>query len=172
MERNLREAIIVDYARRRPGAGIDDADGSRRRATGAAASTRSVHRRNPLCGDEVELRLDLSADDPPVVAHLRWEGRGCTVSQASAAMLAVRGEGLAADGLRRLSREVHAVIVDPAGDHGGLDDSDDLAALAGLGRLPLRARCAVLAWDALDEVLAGVLGLPASVVTGPDRARS
>jgi nitrogen fixation protein NifU and related proteins len=160
MEQRLREAIIVDYARRRPAYGFDPD------AAAVAGPTRAVHRRNPLCGDEVELRVELTGDEvaAPAVAGLRWEGRGCTVSQASAAMLATVAEGMTVADLRRRSREVHALIVDIG--PGELDEhahgDDDLLALAGIGRLPLRARCAALAWDALDEVLG---------LTDPDRGR-
>lgn len=158
MERSLREEIILDYARRRPGFGFEVA-----RATDAASHVRSVHRRNPLCGDEVELRLEVAAD--ATITRLRWEGRGCTVSQASAAMLAARAEGMTTAGLRMLSREVHALIVDTTAAADGDGDGDDVLALAGVGRFPLRARCAGLAWDAVDEAI----GLEAALLTGPDR---
>lgn len=157
MERSLREEIILDYARRRPGFGFEVA-----RATDAASHVRSVHRRNPLCGDEVELRLEVAAD--ATITRLRWEGRGCTVSQASAAMLAARAEGMTTADLRMLSREVRTLIVDQTGTHPD-DEGDDVLALAGVGRFPLRARCAGLAWDAVDEAI----GLEAALLTGPDR---
>ncbi len=46
---------------------------------------------NPLCGDRV--RLDLLIEDG-VIADLRFSGRGCTISQASASMLteALKGQ--------------------------------------------------------------------------------
>ncbi|WP_448002450.1 iron-sulfur cluster assembly scaffold protein [Agromyces bauzanensis] len=162
MEQSLREAIIVDYARRRPGSGVDGGEDG---VADAATPSRTVRRRNPLCGDEIELRLGLTAGDDPMVARLRWAGRGCTVSQASAAMLASRAGGMTTADLRRLSRGVHELIVDQSGVRTDLDEADDLAALAGIGRFPLRARCAALAWDALDEAI----GLEARDVTGPDR---
>lgn len=158
MEQSLREAILVDYARRRPGSGFDGAGSWETDAT----AVRSVHRRNPLCGDEVVLRLEVAAGDA-TITHLRWDGRGCIVSQASAAMLASTAEGLSIADLRSLSRDVHELIVDQAGGSPHLDD--DLAALAGIGRFPLRARCAALAWDALDEAI----GRDSAPVTGHDR---
>lgn len=160
MEQSLREAILVDYARRRPGSGFDGAGSSETDATEA----RSVRRRNPLCGDEVVLRLEVAAGDA-TITHLRWDGRGCIVSQASAAMLASRAEGMTAAQLQRLSREVHELIVDQSGAPGDIDENDDLATLAGIGRFPLRARCAALAWDALDEAIAR----DSALVTGHDR---
>jgi len=182
MERSLREAIILEYARRRPGYGFEHVGGAQHelagaqpelagaRATDAATITRSVHRRNPLCGDEVEVRLELVTGERPAVVRLRWEGRGCTVSQASAAMLAARADGTPVADLRRLSHEVRELISAPAGDDAegqdvGADETEDVAALAGIGRLPLRARCAALAWDAFDQAIAPESGS----VSDPDR---
>ncbi len=178
MERSLREAIILDYARRRPGYGFDGVAHDEHAAAGGASdapvTTRSVHRRNPLCGDEVELRVDLVGGEQPAVARLRWEGRGCTVSQASAAMLAARADRTPVAELRRLSHEVRELISAPTRDDAedrdsalaaSADETEDVAALAGIGRLPLRARCAALAWDALDEAIARGAGS----VSDPDR---
>jgi len=158
MEQSLREAIILDYARRRPAYGFDP-------DAAVAGPTLAVHRRNPLCGDEVELRIEVTgAAAAPEAVRLRWEGRGCTVSQASAAMLATVAEGATVADLRRRSRDVHALIaaIGPGEHDEGAHGDDDLVALAGIGRLPLRARCAALAWDALDEVLG---------LIDPDRGR-
>ena len=94
MDASLREAIIVDYARRRPGYGFD------------AASSHD--------GDEVEVRVQHTIGDRPTIISVRWEGRGCVVSQASAAMFSssVRGYGLAE--LRVRSTAVRAIIADTA----------------------------------------------------------
>lgn len=170
MERSLREAIIVDYAKRRPGYGFEGV-GEGVGAGGAAGEVeagprrgtmRSSHLRNPLCGDEVALRIELSPGAPPRVARLRWEGRGCTVSQASAAMLAVRAEGLTPAELRDRAREVRELIAlpEPAEERSATGEAapesePDVVALAGIGRLPLRARCAGLAWEALEAALGG-----------------
>jgi nitrogen fixation protein NifU and related proteins len=156
MDRALREAIIMDYARDRPGKGFDQRTDAGQVPEPTPSGFREVHRRNPLCGDEVTLRLEFGPEDPPVVARFRWEGRGCTVSQASAAMLATYAEGKTPAGLRALSGEVRELISLPDTLERpalGAQRAPDVAALAGIGRLPLRARCAALAWDALDAVL-------------------
>ncbi|KRE20967.1 iron-sulfur cluster assembly scaffold protein [Agromyces sp. Soil535] len=175
MERSLREAIILDYARRRPGYGFEGFAQDERAAAGASeatTTTRAVHRRNPLCGDEVEVRVELVTGERPGVVRLRWEGRGCTLSQASAAMLAARADGTPVAELRRLSHEVRELISAPAGDDVededvAVDETEDVAALAGMGRMPLRARCAALAWDALDEAIAPSAGSVSDPGRGP-----
>lgn len=50
--------------------------------------------RNPLCGDEVRLGIYLDGD---IVRELRFDGRGCVVSQGAAAMLCERVSGMRID---------------------------------------------------------------------------
>src|SRR5690242_637789 len=45
-----------------------------------------VHHVNPTCGDEVTMRVDVTADG--VVADISYEGQGCSISQASVSVMA------------------------------------------------------------------------------------
>ena len=44
----------------------------------------SIHDSNPLCGDEIDIHLKVEEDK---VKDIKFEGRGCAISQASASML-------------------------------------------------------------------------------------
>ena len=44
----------------------------------------STHDSNPLCGDEIDIHLKVEEDK---VKDIKFEGRGCAISQASASML-------------------------------------------------------------------------------------
>lgn len=44
----------------------------------------SVHDSNPLCGDEIDIHLKLEEGK---IKDIKFEGRGCAISQASASML-------------------------------------------------------------------------------------
>lgn len=44
----------------------------------------SVHDSNPLCGDEIDIHLKLEEGR---IKDIKFEGRGCAISQASASML-------------------------------------------------------------------------------------
>src|SRR5439155_11864703 len=57
---------------------------------------------NPLCGDQLAMYLH-SADDR--VTELRFRGRGCAISQATASMLSEMIEGRTLDELRALGKE-------------------------------------------------------------------
>jgi len=44
----------------------------------------SVHDSNPLCGDEIDIHLKVDED---MIREIKFEGRGCAISQASVSML-------------------------------------------------------------------------------------
>jgi nitrogen fixation protein NifU and related proteins len=44
----------------------------------------SIHDSNPLCGDEIDIHLKVEEDK---IKDIKFEGRGCAISQASASML-------------------------------------------------------------------------------------
>jgi nitrogen fixation protein NifU and related proteins len=44
----------------------------------------SIHDSNPLCGDEIDIHLKVEEEK---VKEIKFEGRGCAISQASASML-------------------------------------------------------------------------------------
>lgn len=108
----------------------------------------ALRKKNPLCGDVIDLQLQFDGD---TLREVRFSGEGCAISQASASMLTQRLKGKskaeAAEIMDHFTRMVH-------GEAGGPDESlGDLRALAGVARLPVRHPCALLAWDALAEAL-------------------
>ena len=111
-------------------------------------ATVSRRKNNPLCGDDIALHARLTDDQ---VTEVAFEGQGCSISQASASMLteAVKGRNLKdAAHLAAEFREMMQGSVDPDEDAFG-----DLVALKGVVRYPVRIKCAVLAWDVLQEAL-------------------
>jgi nitrogen fixation NifU-like protein len=105
---------------------------------------------NPLCGDEITIHARL-ADGR--IADVAFEGRGCSISQASASMLteSVGGKPVSdAQGLAADFRGMMQGAVDADEDVFG-----DLVALKGVVKYPVRIKCAVLAWDVLQEALMG-----------------
>ncbi|HEU4823463.1 MAG TPA: SUF system NifU family Fe-S cluster assembly protein [Nitrososphaeraceae archaeon] len=44
----------------------------------------STHDSNPLCGDEIDIHMKIQGDR---IMDIKFEGRGCAISQASASML-------------------------------------------------------------------------------------
>ena len=107
-----------------------------------------VHHSNPLCGDELDLRLRVVDDK---VDGLVYDGDGCSISMASASAMseAVVGRDLSdADDLA----EVFRLMM-----HGeGLKREDDLldgVAFQGVAKFPVRVKCALLGWMALKDAI-------------------
>ncbi len=107
-----------------------------------------VELNNPLCGDEITLYLALEGD---VVKDVRFDGRGCSISQSSASMMteAVMGKSAAeaVDLINRFKGMMRSEITADEADLG------DLEALQGVAKFPVRIKCAVLSWEALRQGL-------------------
>ena len=58
---------------------------------------------NPLCGDE--LRVQIALDEAGKIADLRFAGRGCAISQASASLVSDEVKGMNVNELLKLDRE-------------------------------------------------------------------
>ena len=105
---------------------------------------------NPMCGDQVEVRIRLAPD--ATVTDAAFEARGCAISMASADLMAdaVRGRDatairqLAAD-FAELARTGNTASPDPA--------MASLQPLSGVSEYRSRVKCATLPWSALLAAL-------------------
>jgi nitrogen fixation NifU-like protein len=105
-----------------------------------------LERNNPLCGDEIAIRAVVRDG---TVADVAFEGQGCSISQASASMLTERIVGRPLAEVERIITDFRAMM---AGEHVSDEDAlGDLVALKGVVKYPVRIKCAVLAWDTLQE---------------------
>jgi nitrogen fixation NifU-like protein len=110
----------------------------------------SCTRNNPLCGDEITVSAHV---EDGKILEVTFQGAGCSISQSSASMMteAVTGATVAeAEELAGRFRGMMAGEVEPDEDAFG-----DLVALKGVVKYPIRIKCALLAWDVLQEALAG-----------------
>jgi nitrogen fixation NifU-like protein len=108
----------------------------------------SCKKNNPLCGDEITVHAHLENGR---IVEVTYEGSGCSISQASASMLteAVAGKNVEdAEALAADFRGMMQGMVEPQEDEFG-----DLIALKGVVKYPVRIKCAILAWDVLQEAL-------------------
>src|SRR5207244_9786134 len=103
---------------------------------------------NPLCGDEISVHVHLSDGR---LAEVAFEGSGCSISQASASMLTESVAGSTVEDAEALAGQFRGMMegkVEPDEETFG-----DLMALRGVVKYPVRIKCAVLAWDVLQEAL-------------------
>ena len=132
----FQEVILDHYKRPRNRGDMDD-------------PTATVHMNNPTCGDEVVLRLKLNGN---TIEDAKFEGVGCSISQASVSMMTqlIKGKtpAEAVTLTRRFTELMH-------GDESAERDRQlgDLRALAGVSKFAARVKCALLGWNALEEAL-------------------
>ncbi len=93
---------------------------------------------NPLCGDE--LSIELSVEDG-VVSEVRYNGRGCAISQAAASMLSETIKGRRVDELSAIGK-------------------DDVLDELGIPLTPIRLKCAMLSVGVLKVALNNLTGEP------------
>ena len=93
---------------------------------------------NPLCGDRI--RIDLRIADG-IVSDVRFQGRGCAISQASASLLTDEIKGMSIEALAAFSKE----------------DMLDLIGIP-LDKNPVRIKCALLALKTLKVGVYEYLG--------------
>jgi nitrogen fixation NifU-like protein len=107
-----------------------------------------VHRNNPLCGDDLTVHVVVRDG---IATDAAFEGQGCSISQASASMLTEQIKGKKLPEIEELLLDFRKMM---AGEEGPTDEElGDLVALKGVVKYPVRIKCAVLAWDALQEGL-------------------
>ncbi len=104
---------------------------------------------NRSCGDEISVELILTDG---VVTAIRVNGRGCSISTASASMMAESVEGMTVEQAEDLIDDFKGMIVDNR-DVEFPEDLEDLAALKGVQKYPVRVKCATLSWNTLEQAL-------------------
>jgi nitrogen fixation NifU-like protein len=138
--RELYQEIVLDHSKRPRGFGKLE------------SATHRAQGYNPLCGDQLELELQLESG---VVRDVRFTGKGCAISTASASLLteAIRGRTL--DEAHRLFESFHAAVTTPSGAPIDVSGIGKLAALTGVREFPMRVKCASLAWHTLEAAVRG-----------------
>lgn len=103
---------------------------------------------NPLCGDDICLHAKLSGE---TMTDVRFEGRGCSISMASASMMTEVLKGHGRDVAKKYIDAVKAMM------HGDCpltsEELGDLEALKGVAAFPARVKCALLAWTTMEKAL-------------------
>ena len=107
-----------------------------------------LERNNPLCGDELELYLKFDGED---LEEIAFEGKGCSISMASASMMTEKVKGLDVKQARAVAEAIKRMM---AGEEpGDINELGDLVSLKGVVKYPVRIKCALLGWNTLLEGL-------------------
>jgi nitrogen fixation protein NifU and related proteins len=109
----------------------------------------TVLMKNPLCGDEIAVHVNFDGD---TISDLRFSGRGCSISQASASMMTQLVKGKPISEIENLRAKFREMVM---GDEAAAEDASlgPARALGGVCRFPARVKCALLAWNALETAM-------------------
>ncbi|MFM8156285.1 MAG: Fe-S cluster assembly sulfur transfer protein SufU [Actinomycetes bacterium] len=121
-----------------------------------ASPLASAHHVNPTCGDEIT--VDVAAD---AAGHLviGYEGQGCSISQASASVMAEILEGASVEDSVVVREAFVAMMHSQGNSEPDEDVIGDGVAFVGVAKYPARVKCALLPWMALQdaEIKAGLM---------------
>jgi nitrogen fixation NifU-like protein len=134
--RTLYRDVIVDHSKHP-------------RNFGPLEASRKAEGFNPLCGDRLTVYVRV---DNGVIRDVSFDGLGCAIAIASASLMTetVKGKTVAEAG--GLFARVQLMV--GASPDAPVDDLGALSALAGVRRVPVRVKCATLAWHALRAAAA------------------
>ncbi|HET8987983.1 MAG TPA: SUF system NifU family Fe-S cluster assembly protein [Humibacillus sp.] len=114
-----------------------------------------VHHINPTCGDEVTLRVDVTgAGADAVVRDVSYVAQGCSISVASASMLADEVIGHSVSESLETFEAMRDMLTSRGKFVGDETVIGDGVALSGVSKEPSRVRCALLGGTAFTDALA------------------
>ena len=113
-----------------------------------------VHHINPTCGDEVTLRVQVDGVGPDaVIRDVSYESLGCSISTASASVLADEVIGRTVREALVTHEAMRAMLTSKGADPGDETVIGDGVAFAGVSKYPARVKCALLGWMAFTAAL-------------------
>ncbi|WP_068250839.1 Fe-S cluster assembly sulfur transfer protein SufU [Janibacter corallicola] len=140
---DLYQELILDHSKRQVGSGLRDGHDA------------EVHHVNPTCGDELTLRVQVEGSGNDVrIADVSYEALGCSISTASASILAEEVTGESVEEAMAVRAAMKHMLTSRGSDPGDEEEIGDGIALAGVAKYPARVKCALLSWMALTDALA------------------
>jgi nitrogen fixation protein NifU and related proteins len=114
-----------------------------------------VHHVNPLCGDELTVRVSLKeADGAPAVADVSYDALGCSISQASVSVMTDLVIGKSVDDAMAIFEEFLTLMRSKGEGEPDEDVLEDAVAFSGVSKYPARIKCALLGWMAWKDATA------------------
>lgn len=106
--------------------------------------------RNPSCGDEIELELQV---EDGIIKNGAFTGVGCAISQASVSIMIDLVRGRTVKDARRLAELFLKMALRQPLLPEELQELEDAAALQNISDMPARVKCATMPWHTLLKVL-------------------
>ena len=133
----LYQEIILDHSRRPRNFG------------NLAEAAVLVHGDNPACGDEIHLGVKFGAEGE--LQDIKFTGRGCAISQASASLMTMKLKGKSPAEAVEMFRAFHDMVTEETNE--APKTLGDLRVMRGVRKFPQRVKCAMLPWRAVEQAL-------------------
>lgn len=105
--------------------------------------------KNPSCGDQLELFLEL--DQNNIVQNVKFNGEGCALSMSSASLMTQAIKGKTVIEVKNLLQQFIDFIID---EEKTLDDQyEPLHIYSSVHNFPLRVKCVLLPWRTLEHIV-------------------
>lgn len=130
-----------------------------------------VHHVNPTCGDELTLRVAVSADGERI-EDISYDGQGCSISQAATSVLTTQLIGLEISQALATFDAFHEMLSSRGAVEGDETVLGDGVAFAGVAKYPARVKCALLGWMAFKDALAQAIAARPDLAEAFSRAEA
>ena len=139
---DLYQELILEHSKRPLHAGLRE------------PFSAEVHHVNPTCGDEVTLRVHVEGEGGhALVRDVSYDALGCSISTASASVLAEEVIGRSVKEALETHEAMRAMLTSKGEDSGDEALIGDGVAFAGVAKYPARVKCALLGWMAFTDAL-------------------
>lgn len=101
---------------------------------------------NPLCGDELTMYLTVKDGS---IEDLKIEAKGCSISMASGSMMSEAVHGQPLEKVEAVVELFKQMMLDKNKEVELPEDLEELGALQGVKKYPVRIKCALLPWNTL-----------------------
>lgn len=105
---------------------------------------------NPNCGDEITLELKLNGN---IIEDMAFTGHGCAISQASTSIMIDTLKGKTIDEAKEIIKTFIEMIKRETTDEEDLRKLEDAIAFRNVSNMPARAKCALLAWHTVEDII-------------------
>ena len=117
------------------------------------SANRTARGDNPVCGDKLTIYLEV--DDDERVVEVRFDGKGCAISTASASLMTEFVKGRTLSEIETIFERFHALVTSNPSEEIDAPELGKLAVFSGVREYPVRVKCATLSWHTLRAALAG-----------------
>ena len=118
------------------------------RNKGLTGKGKQTHLRNPSCGDDITVEVEVENGK---IKHVHHEGTGCSICCSSASVMSEVLTGKDVDEAKKLINDYCNMIKGEKIDNE--EELEEALVYQGVAQFPARMKCATIAWKAVEEIL-------------------